>query len=262
MPAPPVTVRSVERAIDILERLARPGCALSLTELAREVRAPKSTVLAIARTLNARGLLAVDRETRSYRLGPGLARFQVGSASVLDLNVMAKPHLEALARETRETAYLTVPEGDAVYYTCKVDSPEPVQYMAQVGVRRPLHAIASGKLCLAHMSDAEVRAYIRRTGLPRFTARTVVTSGRLFQELGAIRRRGYAVNEGEFVPDLFGVSAAVTDAAGRMVAAVNVGGPLFRLGRRTRVLAEAVVAGAQALAAELRLAGGPVSLTR
>lgn len=257
-----MSVRSVERAVDILERLAPPGRALSLTELARDVRAPKSTVLAIARTLTARGILAVDRETRSYRLGLGLARFHPGSAAALDLNALAKPHLEALAQETRETAYLTVPEGDAVYYTCKVDSPEPVRYMAQVGVRRPLHAIASGKLCLAHMSDAEVRAYVRRTGLPRFTARTVVTSARLFHELGAIRRRGHAVNRGEFVPDLFGVSAPVTDEAGRMIAAVNVGGPLFRLGRRKRALAQAVMAGAQALAAELRLAGGAVALER
>jgi DNA-binding IclR family transcriptional regulator len=257
-----MTVRSVERTIDMLERLAPPGRSLSLTELAHGVRAPKSTVLAIARTLVARGVLAVDRETRTYLLGLGLAWFNPGGNGPLDLGALAKPHLEALARDTRETAYLTVPEGDAVYYTCKVDSPEPVRYMAQVGVRRPLHAIASGKLYLAHMSDAEVRAYIRRTGLPRFTASTIARRGRLFQELRAIRRRGYAVNAGEFVPDLFGVSAPVTDHTGRMIAAVNVGGPLFRLGRRTRALAEAVMAGAHALAAELRLAGGHVTLDR
>src|SRR3990172_3241135 len=255
-----MTVRSVERTIDMLELLATPGRSRSLTQLARGVRAPKSTVLTIARTLVARGVLAVDRETRTYRLGLGLARFNPGGTGTLDLSALAKPHLEALARDTRETAYLTVPEGDAVYYTCKVDSQEPVRYMAQVGVRRPLHAIASGKLCLALMSDAEVRAYIRRTGLPRFTASTIVKSGRLFEDLRAIRRRGYAVNEGEFVPDLFGVSAPVTDQAGRLIAAVNVGGPLFRLGRRKRALAEAVVAGAQALAAELRLAGGNVTV--
>ena len=89
-----------------------------------------------------------------------------------------------------------------------------------------------------------------------------MTSARLFHELRAIRRQGWAVNEGEFVPDLFGVSAPVTDPAGRMIAAVNVGGPLFRLGRRQRGLARAVLARAQALAAELRLAGGTVPVER
>jgi IclR family transcriptional regulator, acetate operon repressor len=257
-----MSVRSVERTIDLLELLAPPGSALSLTELARGARAPKSTVLTIARTLVGRGVLAVDRETRKYRLGLGLARFNPGGPAAPDLSALAKPHLEALAQDTRETAYLTVPEGDAVYYTCKVDSPEPVRYMAQVGVRRPLHAIASGKLYLAQMSDAEVRAYVRRSGLSRFTPSTIVRTGRLVQELRGIRRRGYAVNEGEFVPDLFGVSAAVTDQAGRMIAAVNVGGPLFRLGRRKSRLAAAVMAAARALAAELRLAGGNVIVDR
>src|SRR3990167_6095733 len=111
-----MTVRSVERTIDMLELLATPGRSLSLTELARGVRAPKSTALTIARTLVARGVLAVDRETRTYRLGLGLARFNPGGTGTLDLSALAKPHLEALARDTRETAYLTVPEGDAIYY--------------------------------------------------------------------------------------------------------------------------------------------------
>src|SRR3990172_9578885 len=133
-----MTVRSVERTIDMLELLATPGRSLSLTQLARGVRAPKSTVLTIARTLVARGVLAVDRETRTYRLGLGLARFNPRGAGTLGLSALAKPHLEALAQDTRETAYLTVPEGDAVYYTCKVDSPEPVRYMPHLGVLRPL----------------------------------------------------------------------------------------------------------------------------
>lgn len=250
-----MTVRSVERTVDVLELLGVSGRTLPLSEIARELGTPKSTTLDILRTLVARGLLALDPRTKTYRVGLGLQRFAAERAPALDLAALAKPHLESLTIETRETAYITVVEGDAIYYTAKVDSPEPVRYIAQVGTRRPLHATASGKLALAAMTDAAVRDYVRRHGLPRYTPRTVVRTADLLREVDTIRRRGYAVNLGEFLPDLFGVSAPLHDANGRMTAAVSVGGPLFRVGRRIPELARSVTAAACALSTELRLAG-------
>lgn len=248
-------VRSVGRTVDILEVLVSRVEGLSLTQIAAAVGAPKSTTLDILRTLAARGLVAHDPGRRTYRLGLGLARFAPAGPPVLDLDTLARPHLEALARETRETAYMTIRQGHAMYYTSKVDSPEPVRYMAQVGLRRPLHATASGKLALASMTDGEVRDYLRRHGLPRYTPSTIVDRAALLRELDKIRRRGHAVNRGEFVPDLFGVSAPLVDADGGFAGAVNVGGPLFRLGARAPALARAVMAAGTALAAEIRLSG-------
>lgn len=253
-----MSVRSVERTIDILDLLTPRGRTLSLTDIARRLRTPKSTTLEILRTLVVRGLLARDRDAKTYRLGLGMTRFALEGPLALDLGALAKPHLEALAQQTGETTYITAIEGDTVYYTAKVDSPEPVRYMAQVGARRPLHAIASGKLALALMSDAEVRAYIRRRGLARYTPSTIVRSAELFRELQKIRRRGYAANIGGFIADLFGIAAPLRDASGRMVAAINVGGPVYRLRRRTPELVAAVLAAGRALETEMRLTGGHV----
>lgn len=191
-------VRSVERSIDILDLLVPPGRALSLSQIARAVAAPKSTVLTIMRTLVGRGLVALDRDTRTYRLGVEIARYAVHAPPAPALSVLATPHLDELAQRTHESAFLSVREGDAVFYTAKVDSPQPVQYLAQLGVRRPLHATASGKIALAYMGDEEIRAYVRRPGLKRYTANTITRASDLFGELRAIRRRGYALNKGEF----------------------------------------------------------------
>ncbi len=253
-----MNVRSVERTVDVLELLLPRGRALSLTDIALRLHTPKSTTLGILRTLVARGLVALDRDAKTSRLGLGMARFAVDGPATLDLGTLAKPHLEALAQCSGETAFLTVVQGDAVYYTAKVDSPAPVRYMAEVGARRPLHAIASGKLALAQMSDADVRAYIKRSGLARYTPTTIVRSADLFQELRKVRRLGYAVNVGGFIADLFGIAAPLRDTSGRMVAAINVGGPVFRLRRRAPELAAAVVAAGRALEAEMRLTGGHV----
>ena len=253
-------VRSIERSIDVLNLLVPPGRAMTLSQLSRELGAPKSTVLTIVRTLAGRGFLAYDAEPRTYRLGPALTRFGA-RAQAVDLRGLAKPHLEALAAETKETAFLAVVDGGEVFYTCKIDSPQPVQYLAQVGVRRPLHCTASGKIGLAYMPDADVRAYIARTRLRRYTANTITKPARLRAELAEIRRRGYAVNRGEFFPELFGIGAPVRDPAGVVIASANLGGPLFRLNRQTGAFARAVVASANAVSAEVRRVGGHVHIS-
>jgi len=253
-------VRSIERGIDVLNLLIPPGRAMTLSQLSRELGAPKSTVLTIVRTLADRGFLAHDVQTRAYRLGPALTRF--GSrAQAVDLSGLAKPHLEALAAETKETAFLAVVDRDEVFYICKIDSPQPVQYLAQVGVRRPLHCTASGKIGLAYMPETAVRAYIARTRLRRYTANTITQPTRLRAELAEIRRRGYAVNRGEFFADLFGIGAPVRDPAGVVIASANLGGPLFRLNRQTGAFARAVVAAANAVSAEVRRVGGHVHIS-
>lgn len=252
-------VRSVERTVDLLEALAGGG-SLSLANLARTVRAPKSTLLSIARSLLARGLLAYDPGTRTYRLGPGIGRLGL-PAPLMDLSALAKPHLDRLAQRTEETAFLTVRDGDEVIYTAKAGSPRPVQYIAELGVRRPLHATASGKAWLAYMSDAEVHAYVRRTGLRRYTPSTITRAADLFRELVLIRRRGWALNRGQFVDELFGIAAPVRSSSDRVVASVNVGGPLFRLGRRAPELAREAIAAANAIAADVDRLGGNVRVS-
>lgn len=254
-------VRSVERAIDVLDLLVPPRRALSLSQISRALRAPKSTVLTIVRSLVARGVLAVDRETKTYRLGLGLTRYSAPGPPSTPLSALAKPHLDELCQKTQETAFLAVVEGDAVFYTSKVDSPQPVQYLAHLGVRRPLHATASGKIALAYMSDAGIRGYIRRHGLKRYTPNTITKTAGLLRELRQIRRNGYALNTGEFFPDLFGIGAPVKDSSGVVIASVNLGGPLFRLHRRTREFAAAVVEAAAALSADVRQLGGGIRVT-
>jgi len=69
----------------------------------------------------------------------------------------------------------------------------------------------------------------------------------LFRRIEAGRDRGYATVDEEFEDGLVGVAAPVRDLSGRIIAAVNVSGPKFRLGGQLSATGEAVRAAAQAL---------------
>lgn len=248
-------VRSIERCIDILDVLVAHDREMSLTELASAIEAPKSTVLTILRTLVGRGLVAVDPRTKLYRTGLGFTRYAASTQIEIDLRDLALPHLEELVEATRETVTLALTDGLAVFYLCRIMGSQPLQYVIPVGMPRPMHATAGGKILLAHMNSAERQAYYRNVGLPSLTARTITDPEKLEAELARCREAGFATACGETSGDLFGVAAPIFNHDGRVVAAVNLGGPLSRFRTGEKAYIKAVVAAAADISAEIRRLG-------
>ena len=223
------TVRSVERCIDILEALASAHSPMSLSGISRAIGSPKSTTLTIVRTLLARGLLQQDAATKQYQIGLGFARFTSIQPQAPRLIDIATPYLEALAKNTLETATLAELERGKVYNTCRFVGPQPLQLIVPIGIPRELHATAGGKIFLAWMPKEERDRFLASAPLRRFTPGTITDVAALNRHLVVCRRNGYALARGETSADLFGVAAPIFDRAAGVVAAVNLSGPLFRL---------------------------------
>ncbi|MBE0548058.1 MAG: IclR family transcriptional regulator [Rubrivivax sp.] len=249
-------VRSIERCFDILEMLRIDSRGASLAEISRSLHVPKSTVLTIVRTLRSRGLLAYDEQRKTYALGLGMERFAQHARRPPSLEEIARPQLEDLTHATGETCTLATAQGDAVFYSCPVQGPQLIQFVVPIGVPRPLHCTASGKLALAARDDAAVGDYARRHGLLKFTPRTITRIGALKTELEKVRRQDFATSMREISNDLFGIAGPIRDAEGRLVASVNLVGPYFRLGNRTPQLVQAVCDTARRISSALLESGG------
>lgn len=252
-------VRSVERCIDILDLLVAHDRSMSLTDLATALDAPKSTVLTILRTLLGRGLVAYDPRTRLYRVGLGFTRYARAQIEV-DLRDIAIPHLQTLVEQTSETVTLAKTDGRAVYYLCRIMGSQPLQYAIPVGLPRPMHATAAGKVLLTYMSLADREAYYEKVGLFGLTERTITDRPALEAQLEACRQNGYATAWGETSGDLFGIAAPIFDAADTVVAAVNLGGPLSRFRDGEANLVPAIRTAAEAISLDLRRMGKGVRL--
>lgn len=251
-PTEPRFVRSVNRAIDVLEQLARNGKPMTLSEIFRAVKAPKSTTLNIVRTLVHRRVLELDGVSKRYHAGPVLLTLARDAGRSMDLAKLAHPYLEKLAQVTGETALLGVLDQDELVYIDGVDSAEPVRFVAQIGLRRPLHSASGGKLALALQDEAVWDAYIQRSGLKRLTDRTITDADAFRAELRRTRERGYGLNESETVRDVIGVAVAVfAGEGGPFLASLVVPGPAFRVRRNMKRNLKHLQNAATALTAEL-----------
>jgi IclR family acetate operon transcriptional repressor len=217
-------VAAVARAASLLDALAEGG-ELGTNELARRTRLHPSSVSRLLATLAAAGLVEHVAETGRYRLG--LRLLELGNAVLarLDLREVARPHLQALAEETGETATLSAPgETDAITVDF-VQSAASVQGVARVGRPSVAHATATGKVALAFGGRPLPTGTLRA-----FTERTIVDRRALAAAVEAVRERGWAQAAGEREEDLNAVAAPVRGSRGELAAVLGVQGPASRFG--------------------------------
>lgn len=248
----PYRVQVLDRALAALEVLAARSNECSLVELCTTLKLHKSTVHRLMMVLEQHRLVDKNPDTGRYRLGLKLFEFGSKAIGAIDLRRHAKPYLDRLQRELGETVFFCLLDDGQVFYIEKIESQQSVRTGCTVGSRAPAYCTAVGKAMLAELADSEVNEIIRRWGLKAITPNTITTATALKTELRAIRARGYAIDNEEKEPGLRCVSAPVRGDSGKLLAALSVSGPAFRVTReRVPEIGKAVMQAAGELSYEL-----------
>ncbi len=220
------SIAAVERAIDVLllfGRSTRPD--LGVTEIAGELGLSKAGVHRILTSLRSRDLISVDPVSHRYSLGPAAVGLGRAYLAKIDVRSMASPELAWLSRKSKETATLSIRNGDARMCVDQVVPDREVRMEAVVGRPYPLHAGAPSKAFLAFLSDDEIDSYLQRNQLAALTDQTITDDELLRRDLAAIRKRGYSTSAGERMTGAASVAAPVLDHDGRPIAVISVTGP-------------------------------------
>jgi DNA-binding IclR family transcriptional regulator len=245
-------VQVLERSLGILELLSSNGPELSLIELSEQLRLHKSTTHRLLGVLEQHRFVEKSSSSGKYRLG--LKLFELGSKAIADLNwrERARRHLQRLAFDTGETAHLCILDDGEVLYLEKVEAPRTVRVPSIVGRRYPAHCGGAGKALLAFQPEEEIDELIKRRGLKSYTRNTFTTPAQLKEGLRLVRERGYAVDNEEFEEGLECIGAPIKDYSGKVIAAISIAGPTFRMTEeKIAVLARSVIEAAQELSADL-----------
>ncbi len=255
------SVKSADRALDLLELLAQHRDGLTLANVCGHTGWPKSSALALLRTLARRHYVVLGADGASYQLGPRVA--SLGSA-YLDRISLAEEGLDVVRRVSRavdETVHLAVLRGKDVLYIAKAEGGGQMRMVSAVGRMIPAHGTGIGKVLLASLPEATLtELFPPGDPLPRLTARTVTDRDQFLRELALVRERGYATDNGESTVGLRCIAAPVRDVHGQVVAAMSVSVPEPRFtDDRIPTLHAALLDGARELS--LRL-GYPEELLR
>lgn len=215
-------MRSLERAIDVLEVLEAARTPLRLSEVARRSGLHVATTQRILTVLEARG--RIEQGPTGYRTGVAML---FGAHAYLASNpiaVAAPLVLQELAAATGLTASVFVRAGDSRAVVARVEGKNPLRYLLPIGQRLPLH-LGAGKALAAYMPADQVDELLERVGELTRASGDVISTESLRAELAAIRREGVAFSTDERVVGTSSAAAPVLNAAGECIAAIQVAGP-------------------------------------
>ncbi|MEU4344923.1 IclR family transcriptional regulator [Nocardia sp. NPDC023852] len=220
-------VQSVDRAVSVLEILARRGEA-GVSEVAADIGVHKSTAFRLLSALEDRELVEQTHERGKYRLSFGILRLAGAVPRRLDIAEQAGPVCRTLAAQLGETVNVAVLRSHFVVNLCQARGPSAVSTHNWIGESTPLHATSSGKILLAHMDAEQREDLLSAAGLDRLTPRTIISSATLEEQLSIALRDGYAYTVEELEEGLNAIAAPIRDHTGEVVAAVSVSGPVYR----------------------------------
>jgi IclR family acetate operon transcriptional repressor len=224
-------MESVKTALKVLE-LVGAGRDAGVSELARALGEPKSTVQRNLVTLHEAGWIrpAGEGPRRRWTLTAKVLTLARRLAPAEALREHALAVMEDLRARTRETIHLTLRDGHRAVLIERLDSPQTLRAVRQLGDSAALHVTSNGKAILAFLPEAERAAYLRRTLRP-VTSRTITDPESLARDLDEVVRRGWALNDGELDLDVRAVAAPIRLASGEPVAALSISCPATRLPR-------------------------------
>lgn len=232
------SMQVITRAAAILGALAESGSGLTLAELVAATAMPKTTVHRICAALEQVGYVRSDAAGGRRELGGGLLR--LGVIGRRDLRLILEPYLARLSRDLNETVDLAVLDGGRVLFLAQHAAPRrELMAIARVGAEFPAYSMASGKVLLAELPEAEL---LRR--LPERLAPTLVekpkTREALLRELQEVRVTGLGYEREELRHGICAVAVAVSDLDGS-VASIAVPMPTSRFTEDEHTVAQALL---------------------
>jgi IclR family acetate operon transcriptional repressor len=226
--APAPNVQALDRALALLELVAGAD-GLTLTEISQRAGMAPSTAHRLLTTLEGRGF--VQMLTTSGEWVVGVEAFRTGTAFLRRTKPadMGRTVMRDLMESCGETVNLGIAEDDVIVFISQVETHEAIRAFFRPGTRSPMHASGIGKALLAQLPEERVRRILQRTGLAKFTPRTLIDPKSLAADLAGVRRRGWAIDNEERTPGMRCVAAPIFNEYREAVAGISVSGPAVRM---------------------------------
>lgn len=231
---PNYPIKVLDKSLSILETLLQHNSPMSMTEISEKLGLYPSTIHRILDTLRHWGYVEQEPHNQKYQLGMKLIELGMTKLHQMDLAREVTPYLKELVRQCNETVHLGVLEEGDVLYLAKEESSQTIRMVSYVGRRAPIHCTALGKVLLAYLSEEKRKDILDKKGLPSLTEKTITNKKELEKEFCKIREQGFALDRGEFEKGVRCLAAPIRDYQGKVIAAISISGPAFRIDVNTR----------------------------
>ncbi|MFT8245866.1 IclR family transcriptional regulator C-terminal domain-containing protein [Roseomonas sp. BN140053] len=213
-------VTALARGLSVMRAFTQQNQDMTLSDVARLVKLPRATVRRCLLTLETLGY--VQSSGHFFRLSPQVLTLAQAYLSSSVLPRVAQTFLERTSETLDDSCSCSILHGEEVIYVARSSRRRMGSLHRDVGTHLPAYCTSMGRILLAALPAPELDRFFRTATLRRITPFTLHREDELRAALEQVRRDGYCLVDQELEIDLRGLAVPVHDAAGRVVAALNV----------------------------------------
>lgn len=223
----PIPHRTTSRILDILETVSLHPEGISLSEIAKILEVPKSSIHPVLATLAERNYLKANKKEQRFFLGENL--FILGNKFINDTGILdkIKEVLLSVAEKTSETLYFGVLSNLDVLYLIKADQFSNFCVVSNPGNKLPAYSTGYGKALLSQFSAEQICSFYPSGKLRQINCNTLGSVEALNDQLEDIRKTGFSYEKGESTTGIQCVAVPITND-GKVLAGVSIAVPVFR----------------------------------
>jgi IclR family transcriptional regulator, pca regulon regulatory protein len=216
-------VRALAKGLAVIEAFDAQAPAMTLSEVAKRVNLSRGTARRLLLTLVDLGYSAFDG--KRFSLNPRVLRLGFAYLSSRNLWQLAQPLMAALVEKVHESCSIAVLDGWEIVYVARVPTAARIMSInLGLGTRLPAFATSMGRVLLAGLPAEQLGAALKSAPvLTAYTAKTIHDKVALLREVEVVRKQGWALVDQELEIGLRSIAAGITDANGRVIAALNIG---------------------------------------
>lgn len=246
------TVKSLERALDMLTLLGRSRKPLGVAELAKVLGVNRTTLYASLNTLLSHNFIERDTETGKFTIGR--RAYEIGR-----LYRVRFPFLGVLEQLSRNFVdrwkmefHVGIYNGDGTVLLL-INQFDVFAPTLQITDTLPAHATSLGKVLMAPMSEEEALQAMKLSGMKSYTRNTIIDPEIMLGELVKVRENGYACDRSEYIDNLMCIAAPILNADSQTLAVISVSGPQERVERNFEEVLSEVLAMSKRASREMGL---------
>lgn len=226
----PTRTTAVDRAIDIVELLSKRKMALSLQQIMNKLDIPKQSLIRIMNTLCDRGILNKAEQRGYYRLGINFLYIGNNIQEKIKLREVAWPFMQELYNITHKTVGLLTCDRNQIILLEQIQGKETANLYAKVGSVYPyFHAIAAGKIYLAHFDPEKRKKLLKKIGLPSITDNTITDFHKLEKDLIKIRENKFAFEDQELHKGIRRIVAPIYNHLDELAGCISISATVLNL---------------------------------
>jgi len=222
------TIRSVSRAIDLLEQFLGDDVEIGLTDLSRRLKLPKNNIFRLLATLQLRNYVEQNTANEKYHLG--FKTVELGQMVTRQLGGFnnSRTVMERLVKDCNETVVVSVLKDYSIVNLDVVECDHHLRVRPRIGVQLPAYCTAAGKSQIAHFAEEKLRPYACDYHFHKYTPHTITDPKQWKTQLQQVASQGWAIENEELDLGVRCIGAPIRDFSSRIIGAVTLLGPSQR----------------------------------